>query len=241
VGSRLTILTNTVHGSYNGVDVTVTGIFHSGLKDLDDSYFRIQRSLAAKLLDTDKVESIAIGLSDDRMWDSFAKFAGEKLPELSATPFAVLDKVYYQHSVDWLGQQFMVILMIIVLIVLLGITNTVSFTVLERSQEIGNLRANGESAHEVLLLLLWEGALVGILGAALGILVSYFINIVIIPNGILMPPAPGLTRQFYVKVELRAVWVAISSALGITVALMATLLAGWRQVRQPIAALLRQR
>ena len=240
-GTRLTLLTNTVHGSYNGIDVVVTGIFHSGIGEIDDGYFRIQRTEAARLLDTDKVETIAIGLTETAPWDKFAAAVSQKFPQLEATPFAVLDKVYYQHAVDWLGQQFLVIQIIIMVIVALSILNTFSFTVLERTEEIGNLRANGESAGEVMRLLLWEGAFIGLIGALVGILGSWLFNTLVIPHGILMPPAPGLTRQFFVRIELVPKMALVYTALGIGVVLFATFLAGMRRVRLSIAELLRHR
>ena len=59
-----------------------------------------------------------------------------------------MDKIYYQHSVDFLKSQFGLILTIILVIVLLGVFNTVSLSVLDRRHEIGVLRANGESLYK---------------------------------------------------------------------------------------------
>jgi putative ABC transport system permease protein len=241
VGSRLTLLANTLGGSYNGIDVTVVGIFHSGMKDVDDSYFRIQRQAAGQLLDTTSVESIAVGLAADDGWEYFAREATRLFPELEATSFAVLDKVYYQHAVDWLGQQMLFIQAIVLLIITIGIANTVSFTIIERTLEIGNLRANGESTGEILALLLWEGLAIGLIGASLGIGLAYFVNLVVIPNGVLMPPAPGLTRQFNVKVELRPFMILVTTAMGVLVTLVATLIAASGKIKRPIAELLRHR
>ncbi len=240
-GDRVTLLTNTIHGSMNGLDVKVTGIFHTGIKETDDSYFRIQIDDAQRLLDTEKVETIAIGLRDDKDWAGFAKAIADDFPELEATSFEVLDKVYYQHAVDWLAQQFAVIQIIILVIVTLGITNTVSFTIVERTPEIGNLRANGESSWEVLTLLLWEGFLVGLLGSLIGILGAWLFNVIALPKGILMPPAPGITRQFNVMIELRWSMVVIASTLGLVSAVFATWAAAWKKVRIPIGDALRHR
>jgi putative ABC transport system permease protein len=240
-GDRVTLLTNTVHGSLNGADFILVGVFQTGLKELDDSHFRIQRAAAAPLLDTDRVESIALGLAHDEDWASVSQIIREKHPELDLTSFAELDKVYYQHAVDWLGQQFVVIQWIIILIVALGIGNTMAFTVLERTPEIGHLRANGESARDVLMLLLWEGTLIGLIGSIFGILLGWLLNMTLLQQGILMPPAPGLTRQFYVKIELQPMMLVVSCLLGTLTAAVATGLAASGRVRMPIAAALRYR
>jgi putative ABC transport system permease protein len=240
-GDRVTLLTNTIHGSLNGADFILVGIFQTGLKELDDSHFRVQRSAAGPLLDTDRVESIALGLHHDQDWPEVAQIIRDRHPELDLTSFAELDKVYYQHAVDWLGQQFVVIQWIIILIVALGIGNTMAFTVLERTTEIGHLRANGESARDVLMLLLWEGTLIGLIGSILGILLGWLLNMTLLKEGILMPPAPGLTRQFYVKIELQPMMLVVSCLLGTLTAAVATGLAASGRVRMPIAAALRYR
>ncbi|RYZ68090.1 MAG: ABC transporter permease [Proteobacteria bacterium] len=240
-GDSLTLVVQTVAGRANAVDVTVVGIFHTGMKEIDDSTFRIQRKVAAELIDTDRVESVSIGLKSDDLWPQFAAKIKTNYPQLDATPFEVLDKIYYQNAVDWLGQQFAVIQLIIVFIVTLGITNSFAFSVVERTAEIGNLRANGESAWEITGLLMWEGVLIGLVGSVMGVLSAYLINIIVIPNGILMPPAPGLTRQFHVKIELQWMSCLIACAFGLGATLVATFVACYKRVRIPVGDALRHR
>jgi putative ABC transport system permease protein len=238
-GDRVTILANTVNGSLNGLDLTVTGIFHTGKKEFDDVAFRIPLAQARKLLDTDKVESIAVGLKDDALWDSFSRRAAEQFTTLSPTSFALLDKVYYQNSIDWLKSQFGIIRIIILSIVVLGIFNVVATSIFERKMEIGNLRANGDSSTDVMLLLASEGAAMGLVGAALGVAAAWALNSWLLPGGILMPPAPGLTRQFHVKIELDLLTAALTFGLGSLCCTVATILAAWRVAKMGIGDALR--
>ncbi len=238
-GDHITVLANTVFGSINGVDVTVTGIFHTGAKEFDDVVFRLPLALTQTLLDTKKVESIALGLDKLESWPRIASTVVSRHPELESVPFATLDKVYYQHAVDWLASQFRVIKLIFLLIVVLGIFNTVSTSVLERKQEVGNLRANGESKWNVLSLFLSEGMILGIAGALTGILVATLVNYTLLSKGILMPPSPGLTRQYHVFVELQAIGAVETFLLGAACALFGTLLAAFKVTRLPIGEALR--
>lgn len=238
-GDTVTVLANTVYGSMNGLDLTVTGIFHTGSKDFDDVVFRIPIEQAHTLMDTDRVESVALGLGSVGDWDAVAAAVALDHPELEAVPFAVLDKVYYQHSVDWLDSQFGIIQLIILTIVVLGIFNTVSTAILERKQEIGNLRANGESASDILRLLGLEGLTLGLLGALIGIIGAWLAVSVFLKQGILMPPAPGLTRQFHVLIELQADRAALTFGMGALSALLGTVVAAWRVARMSIGELLR--
>ena len=238
-GDTITVLGNTVHGSINGLDLTVKGIFHTGAKNVDDTLFRIQLSQAHTLLDTEKVETVAIGLGSYEQWTRFVEQTDDLLPKIEATSFAVLDKVYYQHAVDWLGQQFYVIQFIIIFIITLGIINTVSFTVLERTQEIGNLRANGESKFEVILLLLTEGSIIGLIGGVLGVLIGYILNAALLGEGILMPPAPGITRQYNVMIELQSSMALLATVIGCTTAILGSFIASLKVTKISIADALR--
>ncbi len=239
VGSRVTVLARTVTGSLRSSAFSVTGIFHSGMKDVDDMFFRVQLPRAQKLLGTTAVEFISLGLERNEQWESVARLIIGEFPSLEATPFAVLDKVYYQNSVDWLQAQFGVIQIIILCIVVLGIFNSVSTGILARAEEIGNLRANGESAVDVLLLLVLEVLFLGIIGSAVGVLAGVLIAKGILGNGILMPPAPGITRQFRVRFELQPSHAGITGLMGIGCALVASVLAGIKVARMPIAKALR--
>ncbi|MGB7932590.1 MAG: FtsX-like permease family protein [Gammaproteobacteria bacterium] len=239
VGDPVTVLVRGARGEMNRAVLRVTGVFHTGLKEFDDSVFRIPLKVASGLLETDRVESIALGLAAVEDFPGVDDFIRTHHPELVAIPFSVLDEVYYQHSVDWLDAQFGIIQLIIVAIVVLGIFNTVSTGILERKQEIGTLRANGESRYDILRMLGLEGLTLGVLGAVLGIALVVGLDATILSHGILMPPAPGITRQFLVMLEFTPLMAATTAALGISAALVATLVAGMRVTRMGIAEALR--
>ncbi len=238
-GDTITVLSNTIYGTINGVDLTVTGIFHTGSREFDDRIFRIPLKEAQTLMDTDLIESVSIGLAELDDWNHVAGAITAQYGQLEVTPFAVLDKVYYQHAVDWLNSQFDFILTIIVTIVLLGIMNTTSTAILERKQEIGNLRANGESVGDIMRLLAWEGLALGLFGAIAGVAVALVLDATLLNDGILMPPAPGLTRQFQVGIEIQPHMIFMTILMGTVTALAATLLAGQKVARMPIGDALR--
>lgn len=238
IGDRVTILVNTVDGSINGLDFYLTGIFHSGMKYFDDVFFKIQLDKAQSLLDTTKIEYVALGLNKLENWP-LVEMTIKDYKDLEATPFNILDKVYYQNSVDFLQAQFNFVLVVIVTIVVLGIFNTVSTTVFERRNEFGNLRANGESKFEVLKLILTEGSLLGLIGAIAGIIWAYFLTFTLLSKGIEMPPGPGITRQFITHVEIQPSFVLISLLLGMCSTLLGTYLAGRKILKLPINELLR--
>jgi len=78
----------------------------------------------------DLIESVTLVSTRVESWPGVQKVVSNEFPKLEATPFAVLDEVYYQHSVDWLNAQFHVIELIVLTIIVLGIFNTVSTSIL---------------------------------------------------------------------------------------------------------------
>jgi putative ABC transport system permease protein len=238
-GDQVTVIATSTKGIINKDKFTVTGIFHTGSVDFDSRMFRIQLGPAQKLLKTNKIESFTLGLKDLASWGPFAEQMEKNFPHLEATSFDVLDKIHYQHSVDWLKAQFNVVQVIILSIVLLGIFNSISTSILERKQEIGNLRANGESTFQVMALIMTEGGLLALMGSALGMIGSYALLMSFINKGLLMPPGPGQSRQFLVTFSFEWSMVLFTLALSAMAAMIASFLAGIKVAKMSIAKSLR--
>lgn len=202
VGDTITILAQTVHGQLNGVDLRVAGIFFTGKQSLDDSFFRIELSQAQQLLDTNRVEMFALATTGVEHWAQAEKDIRSQNSELDPIPFEILDKNYYQNSVDFLDAQFAFIRSIILVIVAMGIFNVISVGLLERAGEVGALRANGETRKRLFKIFILENSFLGLLGGALGIILAVLINSTLLRAGITMPPAPGITRQFIVFLDI---------------------------------------
>ena len=202
VNDEVLLLTRDRKMEVRSAKVRVTGIFHTGSQEFDSRAFRIPIAVAQTLLETDRVESISVALSGVEAWSAFANAAKAALPGLEGVPFDELDKVYYRHAVDWLDAQFAFIRTIILLVVFLGIFNVISMTVMERTGEIGTLRANGSSRLEIAVGHVLESAALGLLGGAIGLLAGWGLSAGPLREGIAMPPAPGITRSFRIVIEL---------------------------------------
>jgi len=217
----------------------VTGIFHTGSQEFDSRAFRIPLDVAQNLLATDRVESIAVALAEVEAWPVFAEAVRASLPDLETVPFDELDRIYYRHAVDWLDAQFAFIRGIILLVVFLGIFNVISMAVLERTREIGTLRANGDGRLAIALGHILEAVVLAILGAALGLAAGWALSAGPLHDGVAMPPAPGITRSFRIQIELALADALQVMGLAALTAVVGCLLPVWRAVRMPIADALR--
>lgn len=239
VGDTLTLKTQSIQNHMLSIQVKITGIFHMGLRELDDAFFQISLKNAQKIMETDKIEYISLSLKSFDFWDSFSSKVLKQFPYLETVPFSILDKIYYQNAVDWLQSQYNIISIIILVMVILGVFSTASSSILERTREIGCMRANGYSSFEVLKLLIYEGAIISIVGSLLGIIIVVILNLTILKEGILMPPSPGLTRQFFVKLELESLQGLKAFTLCVLSSVLAIFFAGLKVVLMPMSQALR--
>ena len=81
---------------------------------------------------------------------------------------------FYQKAVDLYDRQFGVLRLIVLLMVLPMVANTVNMTVFERMGEFGTLMALGNRSRDIFRLVVLENALVGMIGAVLGLPRAYW-------------------------------------------------------------------
>jgi putative ABC transport system permease protein len=201
-GDVVTLLGQTVNGQMNGADLTVAGIFHTGIKDFDDTMFRIDLTDAQSLLGTNRVEYFAIQTTGVSDWDIVSNEVNKKIPGYDLVSFDELDEVFYGNAVRFLNSQFQFMRAILMVLVGLGIFNMISVGLLERAGEVGALRANGEPRKRLMKIFILENAMIGIIGGAIGIALAWVVVEVFLRNGVSMPPAPATTRWLLVKIEI---------------------------------------
>jgi ABC-type lipoprotein release transport system permease subunit len=84
------------------------------------------------------------------------------------------------------GDNWSAKIMMFILFVLsfLGIANTMLLAVLERTREIGIMRAQGMTDGQLIFVFMLEAGMIGLMGSALGILLGCLVNIPMVKYGI---------------------------------------------------------
>jgi putative ABC transport system permease protein len=107
--------------------------------------------------------------------------AGRKAiePLLKPYPIAKLkDNAQYKadqkQQVNQVLNLFYVLLFLAVIIALIGIANTMTLSIHERTKELGLLRAVGESRRQTRSMIRWEAVIIALLGTLLGIVIALF-------------------------------------------------------------------
>ena len=141
-GSGLTLLATTSGGAMNAVDVTVAGTVSTGWRDLDKRLVYTDVAAAQRLLVTDKVSTLAVFL--ERTGDTPAVLSDvqAKYPNLAIKPW--WEQAFYYFSVREIYNRIFGLLgSIIGVLVFFSVANTLGMAVVERTREIGTLRALG--------------------------------------------------------------------------------------------------
>jgi putative ABC transport system permease protein len=200
LGEYLTILTTTPEGMINAVDVKLIGVSRSGSKEYDSVFVKLPLKIVQQLLFTNSVERIVILLDKtehtDEVVHTLNNLFKEKNLDLELKTWSQL-ATFYHSVVRLYNGIFNVVKVIIAVIVLFSIANTMTMSIFERVREIGTLRAIGTKKGSILILFLWEGFLIGVFGATLGIIGGILVaNIINISGGIYIPPPPAMTTGY---------------------------------------------
>lgn len=208
------------HGGQDAMSVRVRGVFQSGLKLRDDATMKMPLKTAQYLLGTRDVSKITILLDDTDMTDAVAVRVGEIIRkegldlEMNTWPE---EAVLYKQIVTNYSGIFFFIKVVMAIIVVFFIANTLMMNVVERTREIGTIRAMGVTRSTVWNLLFLEGFFMGLLGGVLSIVVGWGISALINIHGIPMPPAPGQTLGYtaFIRMEgaMDVVWFTFSLAM----------------------------
>jgi putative ABC transport system permease protein len=205
VGDTLTLMSTTTEGALNAIDVEVVGIFSTGIVEYDERALRVPLRVAQKLLDTDKVSKLVIGLArtsdTDRLHDILAsrlRSAGFPLEIRRWYEMAT----FYQAVVRMFSTIFRMLGTIIFVMVVLSSSNTMLMAVFERVREIGTLMAFGTTRLKVLAIFVIEGIFMGFLGGALGAAVGFLAIRGLNRAHLVMPAPPGNTHGFPIVIPL---------------------------------------
>jgi len=231
-GDGLTLLASTTEGAMNAMDVTVAGVFTTGVPEVDKRMVYTSVDTAQRLLVTDKVSSLGVFLDRMDATDSARQRLAAQFPELSVHSWEQ-EAVFYQAVRNLYNRIFGALGIIIAVIVVFVVANAMAMAIIERTREIGALRALGTLPRQVLLMLGLEGALLGSLGAAVGALLALAASLLLYVFPVDMPP-PGRTTGYPLHVTIDPTLYALTMLAMIALTLMASLAVARKTVHLPV-------
>jgi putative ABC transport system permease protein len=236
IGSTLTLMTSTIDGQANALDAQIVDIFNTGNANTNDKYLVFPLGLAQLLLDTERAERFVVLLEDER--NTEAK-RDELLSKLATAGFSVEIKTwkelssFYTQVRNLFDMIFAFIACIVFVIAAMSIANTISMTVIERTREVGTLRALGMRTLGIVRLFSFEAAWLALFGIGLGLAVTVLVATLVNRADISYVP-PNSSYSVALLVDLD--WNRIAGVAGIVLmlALLAALLPSLKAARRGI-------
>jgi putative ABC transport system permease protein len=239
-GDNLTFLVSVPGGGINAVEAHLLGTFSTHVKANDDIAVRMPLALALDLLRAKGANTWVIGLSTTAQTDESLAYLRARL---SADRFELRSwfdlSDFYRKSVVLLSSQLQVVNLLIGVIIVLGISNTLTMNVLERTGEIGTILALGTPRSSVMRLFVLEGLLLGVSGALIGLIIGFGLAQLISFVGIPMPPPPGRDFGYSAEITLTARLAWWGVAIAVVPATLASLYPAWKAARLQIVDALR--
>lgn len=163
VGDRLTLTA----GARTSGALTVTAIFDLGSRPVNERYVYVPLRTAQSLLDLiGGVTSIELTIGDVYAAESVARRL-QSMTGAAAYSWIATNAQFFS-AVQAQSLSSAVIRLFVALSVALGIASVLVVSVIQRSKDIGILRAMGTSRGQTLRIFLIQGALIGLAGAIVG-------------------------------------------------------------------------
>ncbi|MEL9940350.1 MAG: FtsX-like permease family protein [Ignisphaera sp.] len=221
----------------------VVGVFQSGERFQEYAVY-IPIEVAQNITNSvGKASQIMIKLRDPRYLSDVIQAIQSSFPGLAVfSPLNMIQNV--QQALNTITMFFSSIGLVAVTAGAFGVANTMIMSVVERTREIGILRAIGASRSFILMLFLLESFLIGFIGGVIGVLIGIVLSYIIAPlasynlrGGIVS--ARGVFQQtFSVYPTITPMNIAIAILLGIVVGVVAGIYPAYRASKiKPVEAL----
>jgi lipoprotein-releasing system permease protein len=200
----------------------VTGLFDTGMFQYDNQFVVLSLEEAQQFTGLGaSVSGIAVRVADPDL----APVIGEALERRLGYPYRALDwqtqnaNLFSALQLEKLAMGL--IIFFIMVVAAFNIVGTLTMVVTDKTKEIGILRAMGLTAPSVARVFLVQGAVIGVVGTALGVLLGLSVSYVVDRSGwVRINPAIYFIDHLPVHIEWFDVGVVVVASLAI--ALFAT-------------------
>jgi putative ABC transport system permease protein len=261
-GSNASILVSTIHGQANAADVDIDAIINTGNLATNDKWVTMPLELAREQMDAiGYAESLTLLLPAAEQisveTDKEAELAMYNLrPPTEAQTESLRARLadacrragldveiyswqemspFYTQVKSMFDMMFGLLLGVVLAIVALAIVNAMGMAVVERTREIGTLRAIGMRRSGVTRLFVTEAVLLVLVGLVAGLLLTWLVRLGVNALDIrYIPPSHSRPVQLYVGFD--ALRTALAAGALAVLATVAAFIPARRAARNPIIA-----
>lgn len=234
-GAQLNLTAATVDGALNSYELEVVGVFRSISKEFDERTIRIPLELAQELLQTPGANTIVIQLRDTAATDRAQQRLLEPMRRMGLEVHSWHEiSDFYRGVRDTYAMQFGILRIIALVLMVMGVVNSLNMTVFERTAEFGTMRALGNRGEMVFALIVIESTLIGLIAVAAAVVISLVSAAVLSYVGIPMPPPPNSEAGYLARIAITPAVMLGAAAVGVLSATLAGVIPALRAASMPV-------
>lgn len=200
VGDKIVIMSQALDGSIASGSYRITGLMDTGAEEIDKGLALIHYATAQELFVMPGAASeIAIQARSAFEAPRIAKSIQKELnnPQLEILPwqeiaYSFMQWIEFDNGFIW------IIVIVVMIVVAIGIMNTVLMGVLERTREFGILIALGTQRKEILWMVGFESFFLGLIGSAVGLTAGGLLTLYFQKQGINLSVFSNALNSFYI-------------------------------------------
>lgn len=236
-GDQAVVLSNTLGGQANALDIAVNGLFNTGNAGTNDLYAFMPLELVRNLYDAaGRADRVTVLLQSVDDTETTRQRLQEKLRaagfDMEIRTWNELSAFYTQVH-DMFDMIFGFIFSIVLTVVVMSVANSMGMAVVERTREIGTLRAMGLRRRGVIGLFTGEAALLVLLGCVVGVALTFAVRHGINVADISYVP-PNQTAPVPLQVDIDATRMLFTVLMMACVGTLAAWFPARRAAKQPV-------
>jgi len=233
IGDPVNVATGTASGNFNAATVTMVGSVTYSTEAVEKQLGLFSAAFVQRLLKTDGVARILIGLEDP---GAAADFAAALQRDLDAQGIPLVTRTWEELSSSYESLKTFYTAfsglagIAVFVLVFFSVFEILTISFLERTREVGTVRALGTTRGRVFRGFLLEGAAIGILGAGLGIAAGALVSVAFNAIGFTSTPPGGAVPQA-LRLELSAGTTVVPFLTVVLATLVSSIYPAWKSSR----------
>ena len=224
VGDRITVAGKATHSQMRQRTLTVVGIFDVGMSDIEKRTVYMSLAEAQDLYGLPG-QSTEVAISLKHIGEEYAVMGAisAAMPGYDMSSWQT-NFPEMQTAISTKTEAMDIFSIVILFVVGIGILNLLLMAVFERRREIGILAAMGVKPGGITFEFLLEGALMGLLGAAVGVALGVLINLAFMGVGLdfsqfasMSSYTALLSGKIYPTLGLEKIWLRLAVVIVISV------------------------
>lgn len=235
-GRSAAVTVDTFDHKPNTLDVNVIDTFNTGNAGTNDKFIYFPLELAQRLYGVDGAERVVVLLDDRKYTDEAREFLVTRLRQagFDAEIQTWLElSSFYKQVRSLFDMIFIFVFSIVLLIVIMSVINSMNMTVVERTREIGTLRALGLRRGGIVRLFTIEALTLVVSGCVIGLAFMLVVRVCVNAAGIMYQP-PNSSKVVHLLIDIDGMRTAVTFVLMTLLGAVAAYIPARQAARQTI-------